>query len=73
MYLTITIKAEADSQAELINHFASNFDLMRGAFEELKEQGILGPPDKVDLRFVIVGGGWREPVASAPQAPIILE
>ena len=60
MYITLTIKAEATSKNELLNTFASKFEQTRAQFTEFKKRGIFGPPANVDLRFMAIGGGFRE-------------
>lgn len=60
MYLTVTIKAEATSHDELIDDFGGRVANLRQHCEELKKEGVFGPPDKCELRYLIIGGGWRE-------------
>lgn len=69
MYITVTLKMQAESQEELTNVFGSHVKACRAHFDELKANGIFGPADKVDLRYLIIGGSWRE----EPDVPVIAE
>jgi hypothetical protein len=73
MYATVTIKMEAQSKEELVNTFAMQVGLARDHFEGLKKEGVFGKPENVELRYLVIGGGWREesaePAGSAPENP----
>lgn len=60
MILTITIRMEAESKGELIDTFGSSVGQVKDHFSALREGNVFGPPNKVELRFLIVGGEWRD-------------
>jgi hypothetical protein len=62
MHVTITVKAQAESKGELIDTFAAQVNNLRQHFDSLKQEGIFGPPDQCDLRYLVIGGGFREPI-----------
>lgn len=61
MFLTLTIKHEADSKGELVETFPSKVAEVRNHFEELRKAGVLGPAEQVEIRHLIIGGQWRGP------------
>jgi hypothetical protein len=61
MHITVTIKMEATSQGELIDTFGAQVKVCREHFDRLKEEGVFGVPAEVDIRYLVIGGGWREP------------
>lgn len=60
MIITVTIKLTAESRDELINVFGSNVREFREHCEALRQGAVFGPPEKVELRYLIIGGEWRE-------------
>lgn len=62
MFITVTIKAEAESKGELIDTFGAQVRNLRKHCEALRKEGIFGPEDQCEVRYLIVGGKWREPV-----------
>jgi hypothetical protein len=61
MFVTITVKAEAESQNELANTLGDTFQNLRTHFDALKKEGVFGPPEQVDVRYLVAGREWREP------------
>jgi hypothetical protein len=61
MFVTITVKAEAESKGELIDTFGQQVNVLRKHFNELQKEGIFGPPDQCEVRYLVIGGQWREP------------
>ena len=60
MFATVTVKMQAQSKGELIDTFAQQVGIAREHFESLKKEGVFGKPENVELRYLVVGGGWRE-------------
>ena len=60
MFVTVTIKAEAESKGELIDTFGAQVRTLRQHMDALREEGLFGPPEQTELRYLVVGGGWRE-------------
>lgn len=60
MKITLTIKLSATSRDELIHTFARDFKAYMPMMEELRDKGMFGPPDQVELRCLIETGSWRE-------------
>jgi len=65
VFITVTIKMEADSRQELIDTFGSHVRQCQAHFEQLREEGAFGLPDKVEMRYLIIGGKWRAPKEQA--------
>lgn len=56
MTATITVKLSADNRTELINTFGSEAEQYRTHIEKLRQAGAFGQPDKVNVRFLLIGG-----------------
>lgn len=61
MFITVTIKAEAESKDELINSFAAKVASLRQHCDQLKVEGIFGSPDQCAVRYLVIGREFREP------------
>lgn len=59
MFITVTVKAEAQSRLELIDEFAGKFQALKQHFEQLQKEGVFGPPELNELRFLVIGGGFK--------------
>jgi hypothetical protein len=59
MFTTVTIRMQAESRAELIDTFASQIKKHRKQFELLRTEGAFGPPENVELRYLVIGSTWR--------------
>lgn len=69
MYCTVTIKMQAQSKGELIDTFGQQVAIARDHFEGLKREGVFGKPENVELRYLVIGGGWREEPAEIAVEP----
>lgn len=69
MYCTVTIKMQAQSKGELIDTFAQQVAIARDHFEGLKKEGVFGKPENVELRYLVIGGGWRDERVEEAQEP----
>jgi len=73
MVLTITVKIEAETKQELVEHFGSQVAAVREHFDGMKEQGQFGDPNYVELRYLVIGGKWCgkvQPPAQQPEEPV---
>ena len=52
MKLVVTIKMIPESKEELANDAPSQVEQVRTHYYELAKEAILGPPDKVSVRFL---------------------
>ena len=68
MHITVTVKMEASTQAELIDTFGAQVKVCKDHFEMLKSEGVFGDQAEVDMRYLVIGGKWRE---ARPQAPVV--
>lgn len=59
MFVTITVKAEAESQDELAHTLGDTFQNLQIHFNELQKEGVFGPPEQVALRYLVIGNEWR--------------
>ena len=69
MFITITIKAQAESKEEAANTFGGDIKVIRAHFDKLLEQGVFGPPQQVQLRYLI-SGELAQPVQE-PDQPVV--
>lgn len=64
MYVTITVKAEAESEQELVEHLGDHVAVLRQHFDQLREEDAFGPKAHIaPVRYLVIGGSWREPKA----------
>jgi hypothetical protein len=56
MKLRITVHMSPESKEELEELYVGQVKEVRGHFDELHKEGILGPPERVQLRYVMDGG-----------------
>lgn len=57
MFVTVTIRFEAETRQELIDEFGAKIAIAREHFEELRKEGVFGDPALTALRFILHGGG----------------
>lgn len=62
MFTTVTVRMEAESKGELVDSMASQVDNCRKHYDALKGEGVFGPPEQVEMRYLIIGSTWRGPV-----------
>lgn len=62
MRLTLTLKLEAETQGELINTFGASAREFKQAVERVvaTDGFAMIPPEKVELRWLVVGGRWTK-------------
>lgn len=62
MFTTVTVKMEAESKGELVDSFGTQVQTCREHFDSLKKEGVFGPPETVEMRYLVIGASVREPV-----------
>lgn len=65
MYTTITIRFQAEDRGEMIDSYGSKIADARTHYERLLESGALGDPEKIAMRFLLIGGKWKEPAVES--------
>ena len=61
MFTTITVRFQAEDRGEMIDSYGSKIADARVQYERLLKSGALGDPEKVAMRFLLIGGRWKEP------------
>ena len=62
MFTTITIRFQAEDRGEMIDSYGRKIADARVQYERLLKSGALGDPEKVALRFLLIGGKWKAPI-----------
>jgi hypothetical protein len=72
VFITITIKMEAESKEELSTQYPSHVQQCRKFFDDLAKQGTFGEPEHSEIRYLIIGERWRTKGAALPEvdAPV---
>jgi hypothetical protein len=65
VFVTVTVKMEAESEPELIEALGPQVVTCRQHFDSLKAEGIFGAPEQCEIRYLVIGGGWRNPTQEA--------
>lgn len=60
MFTTVTVKFQAESQQELATTLPSQFHLGKAHLNRMKDEGMFGPPEQVEMRYLLIGAAWRE-------------
>jgi hypothetical protein len=56
MTVTFTVKLSADNRDELIKDFGGKVEAFRTYLDDVVKQGAFGPPESVQVRYLLVGG-----------------
>lgn len=60
MHLAITVKMIPESQEELQEHLPAQVEEVKNHFNELAKEGVLGPPNQVEVRYLISANEWQK-------------
>jgi len=56
MFVTVTIRMQAEDRAELADGFVEHVEACKEHFETLREGDVFGPRAKVQMRYLVLGG-----------------
>jgi hypothetical protein len=59
MKIQLTIRLTPESRGEMIDKFGAQYRDYREQLEAAVQQGAFGPPDKVNVRWLLSSGRWE--------------